>query len=102
MDIVGNDDEKFDYEKINLKAKYNGSTEKMQSLIKKRAVDGKPEDKIGLTYAEWSKKGRLNVKSMSEGPYLVIAEKPGLKKLELQVNKVAGDLLRLNVKLEKI
>jgi len=49
-----------------------------------------------------AKKGRLNVKNMAEGPYLVIAEKPGLKKLELQVNKVAGDLLRLNVKLEKI
>jgi len=49
-----------------------------------------------------AKKGRLNVKNMNEGPYLVIIEKSGLKRLELQVNKVPGDLLRLNVKLEKL
>lgn len=60
LDFIGNDDEKFDYEKIDLKARYNGSTEKMKSLIKKRSIDGKPDDKKGLTYAEWSKKGRLN------------------------------------------
>jgi len=60
LDFVGNDEEKFDYEKVDLKAKYNGSTQKMQSLLKKRTIEGKPEDKKGLTYAEWSKKGRLN------------------------------------------
>lgn len=60
LDFVGNDEEKFDYEKIDLKAQYNGSTRKMESLLKKRAIDGKPEEKKGLTYAEWSKKGRLN------------------------------------------
>jgi DNA (cytosine-5)-methyltransferase 1 len=32
----------------------------MKSLLKKRSIDGKPNDKEGLTYAEWSKKGRLN------------------------------------------
>jgi DNA (cytosine-5)-methyltransferase 1 len=60
LDFVGNDEEKFDYEKVDLKAKYNGLTQKMQSLLKKRSIDGKPEEKKGLTYAEWSKKGRLN------------------------------------------
>ncbi len=60
LDFVGNDEEKFDYEKIDLKLQYNGSTKKMESLLKKRAIDGKPEEKKGLTYAEWSKKGRLN------------------------------------------
>ena len=60
LDFVGNDDERFDYEKVDLKAQYNGSTEKMLSLIKKRNVDGKPNDKQGLSYSEWSKKGRLN------------------------------------------
>jgi DNA (cytosine-5)-methyltransferase 1 len=59
LDFVGNDDEKYDYEKIDLKEKYNGSTEKIQSLLVKRAIDGKPKNE-GLTYAEWSKKGRLN------------------------------------------
>lgn len=72
LDFVGNDEEKFDYEKINLKTKYNGSTEKMQSLIKKRTVDGKPEDKKGLTYSEWSKKGRLNGRfSNAKNPFYV-------------------------------
>jgi DNA (cytosine-5)-methyltransferase 1 len=60
LDFIGNDDERFDYEKINLKAQYNGSTEKMKSLIKKRNVDGKPNENDGLSYSDWSKKGRLN------------------------------------------
>ncbi len=60
LDFIGNDDERFDYEKVDLKAKYNGSTEAMLSLVKKRDADGKPDEKRGLTYAEWSKKGRLN------------------------------------------
>ncbi len=60
LDFVGNDEEKFDYESVDLKAKFNGSTQKMLSLLRKRAIDGKPEENKGLTYAEWSKKGRLN------------------------------------------
>lgn len=60
LDFVGNDDERFDYEKIDLKTQYNGSTEKMKSLIQKRNIDGKPNEKDGLSYSEWSKKGRLN------------------------------------------
>jgi len=60
LDFIGNDEERFNYEKINLKAKFNGSTEKMTSLIHKRNIDGKPNLTDGLTYSEWSKKGRLN------------------------------------------
>ncbi len=60
LDFVGNDDEKFNYEPINLKSKYNGKSEKMKALIKKRDIDGKPDDNKGLTYAEWSKNGRLS------------------------------------------
>lgn len=60
LDFMGNDEEKFDYEKVDLKAKFNGTTEKMKSLIKKRSIDGKIDDRKGITYAEWSKQGRLN------------------------------------------
>ncbi|OYU84443.1 MAG: DNA (cytosine-5-)-methyltransferase [Flavobacterium sp. BFFFF2] len=60
LDFVGNDDERFDYEKIDLKSQYNGSTEKMKSLIQKRNIDGKPNKTGGLSYSEWSRKGRLN------------------------------------------
>jgi DNA (cytosine-5)-methyltransferase 1 len=59
LDFMENDDEKFDYKKIDLKSKYNGTTEKMLDLLKKRTVDGKIDNK-GLLYSEWSKRGRLN------------------------------------------
>jgi DNA (cytosine-5)-methyltransferase 1 len=60
LDFVGNDEEKLYYEKVDLKAKYNGTTEKMLSLVKKRTVDGKIDERKGMTYSEWSKQGRLN------------------------------------------
>lgn len=60
LDFIGNNDEKFNYENIDLKAKYNGTTDQMKSLLKKRSIDGKPNSKNGYTYAEWSKRGRLN------------------------------------------
>lgn len=60
LDFVGNDEERFDYEKINLKTKYNGYTEKMESLIQRRNIDGKPNEDEGLSYSQWSKIGRLN------------------------------------------
>ena len=60
LDFIGNDDERFDYEKIDLKSQYNGSTEKMTSLIQKRNIDGEPNNNDGLSYSEWSKKGRLS------------------------------------------
>lgn len=72
LDFVGNDDEKFNYENIDLKARYNGSTKKMEALIKKRNIDGKPDENKGLTYAEWSKKGRLNGRfSNAKNPFYV-------------------------------
>ena len=62
LDFVNNDDEKYNYEKIDLKSKYNGSTKKMESLIQKRNIDGKPNENDGLSYAAWSKIGRLSVR----------------------------------------
>ena len=59
LDFVGNDEEKFDYEHVDLKSKFNGTTEKMIALLKKRNIDGKIDSK-GMTYADWCKKGRLN------------------------------------------
>ena len=59
LDFLGNDDEKFNYEKVNLKDKFNGTTDKMRALLRNRSIDGKI-DNNGITYAEWSKKGRLN------------------------------------------
>ena len=60
LDFVGNDDERFHYEEIDLKKKDNGNSKQMVALLKKRLIDGKIDTQKGLTYAEWSKKGRLN------------------------------------------
>jgi DNA (cytosine-5)-methyltransferase 1 len=72
LDFVGNDEEKFNYEKVDIKAKYNGTTEKMVSLVKKRTVDGKIDERKGMTYAEWSKQGRLNGRfAKAKNPFYV-------------------------------
>jgi len=60
LDFLGNDDEKYNYEKVDLKDRFNGTTDKMLALLRKRGIDGKVDHKTGFTYAEWSKKGRLN------------------------------------------
>ncbi|MCF8452570.1 MAG: DNA cytosine methyltransferase [Pedobacter sp.] len=71
LDFIGNDDSKLDYEKVDVKAKFNGTSKKLLELIKKRNVDGS-EDSEGLTYAEWSKKGRLNGRFLhSKNPFYV-------------------------------
>ncbi|MCT3761624.1 DNA cytosine methyltransferase [Elizabethkingia anophelis] len=72
LNFIGNDDEKFNYEEIDLKAQYNGMTNQMKSLLKKRLIDGKPNAQNGMTYAEWSKKGRLNGRfSSAKNPFYV-------------------------------
>lgn len=60
LDFLGNDEERFNYERVNIERMYNGSSKKMLQLVRKRDIDGKVEDSGGMTYAEWSKKGRLN------------------------------------------
>ena len=72
LDFVGNDDEKNYYEKVDVKAKFNGTSEKMLSLLKKRSVDGSIDERKGLSYADWSKKGRLNGRfANSKNPFYV-------------------------------
>jgi DNA (cytosine-5)-methyltransferase 1 len=60
LDFVGNNDEAHHYKSINISKQYNGTAKKMKSLLKHRTIDGKPNDSVGNTFSEWSKKGRLN------------------------------------------
>jgi DNA (cytosine-5)-methyltransferase 1 len=60
LDFIGNDEEATDYEEIDLKAKFNGTSKKMSLLLVKRSKDGRITNEVGMTYAEWSRKGRLN------------------------------------------
>jgi DNA (cytosine-5)-methyltransferase 1 len=59
LDFIGNDDERFDYEEVNLEKKYNGTTRQMKALIRSRGIDGKVNPQAGKSYAEWSRNGRL-------------------------------------------
>jgi len=59
LDFVGNGDEKLKYEKVDIPTNYYGTSEKKHNILKRRAVDGEVNEK-GLTYAQWSRKGRLN------------------------------------------
>lgn len=60
LDFLGNNEMAHQYELIDLARQYNGTSEKMQSLIKQRAIDGRPDTRSGQTYSDWSKKGRLS------------------------------------------
>jgi DNA (cytosine-5)-methyltransferase 1 len=59
LDFIGNDEEYSNYEEVDIKTKYNGTSDKLLSLLQVRQIDGKPAMN-GMTFAEWSKKGRLN------------------------------------------
>lgn len=51
LDFLGNNERGTKYQKV--KNTKNG-------IVRKRSIGGKPSNENGLTYAEWSKKGRLN------------------------------------------
>ncbi len=60
LDFIGNDEEATNYEEVDLKARFNGTYEKMKTLLRRRSIDGKVLESAGFTFAEWSRKGRLN------------------------------------------
>lgn len=62
LDFIDINDEKFNYENVDIRARYHDKYEELKALIKKRAIDGRPDEMNGLTYAEWSKVGRLNLR----------------------------------------
>jgi DNA (cytosine-5)-methyltransferase 1 len=59
LDFIGNNQEAHHYELVDISKQYNGTAKKMQSLIRKRTINGKVDSKNGKTFAEWSKEGRL-------------------------------------------
>jgi DNA (cytosine-5)-methyltransferase 1 len=60
LDFLNNGDTRHTYADVDIKAKFNGTSEKMISLLRRRAIDGQVDNTCGLTFAEWSKKGRLS------------------------------------------
>ena len=60
LDFIGNNQEAHYYQPVDISKQYNGTAKKMKNLLKDRSIDGKPLKTKGKTFAEWSKKGRLN------------------------------------------
>jgi len=89
LDFIDNDEVKYDYEPVDVVAKFNGSSERLLSLLKKRTIDGNPETENGFTYAEWSKKGRLNGRFINaKHPFYVRDH----EELELSLSHLAAPL----------
>lgn len=59
LDFIGNNQEFHHYEPVDISTQYNGTAKKMKSLVQKRTIDGKINNKEGKTFADWSKEGRL-------------------------------------------
>mgnify|MGYP003627600813 CR=1 FL=1 len=60
LDFIGNNQEAHHYQSVDISEQYNGTAKKMKSLLKNRSIDGKLLNVKGKTFADWSKKGRLN------------------------------------------
>ncbi len=59
LDFIGNNQEAHHYELVDISRQFNGTAQKMKSLIRKRTVDGKINLQEGKTFSEWSREGRL-------------------------------------------
>ncbi|MBK7945207.1 MAG: DNA cytosine methyltransferase [Flavobacteriales bacterium] len=71
LDFIANDEEKYNYENVDIAAQYNGSAKALKALIRSRAIDGK-NGKAGVkTYAEWSRQGRLGERYNVLPPFYV-------------------------------
>lgn len=60
LDFISNNEEAHTYQKIDISKQYNGTAKKMKSLLKQRKIDGGTVKSNGMTFSDWSKKGRLN------------------------------------------
>ena len=71
LDFIANDEEKYNYEPVDIAAQYNGSAKALKALLRSRTIDGK-NGKAGVkTYAEWSREGRLGVRYNVLPPFYV-------------------------------
>lgn len=60
LDFIGNNQEAHRYQEVDISKQYNGTAKKMKSLLKKRSINGELIKSKGKTFAEWSRRGRLN------------------------------------------
>jgi len=79
LDFIGNNQEAHHYELVSISKQFNGTAEKMKSLLKKRTIEGKENQKTGKSFADWSKEGRLIERYKSKTKPIYVKSFEGLK-----------------------
>ncbi|HET8885999.1 MAG TPA: DNA cytosine methyltransferase [Salinimicrobium sp.] len=82
LDFIGNNQEAHHYELVDISKQFNGTAKKMKSLLKKRTIDGKVNQKTGKLFAEWSKDGRLIERYKPQTKPIYVRNFEGLQKGE--------------------
>ena len=82
LDFIGNDEEATEYAEVDIEARFNGSSKRMLSLLRKRTISGKIEEIAGITYSEWSRKGRLNGRFFNIKPPIYVRNSEEYKEIE--------------------
>lgn len=71
LDFIGNDEEKFNYEPVDIDSQFNGTAKTMKALVKNRSIEGRNGRAGVMTYAEWSRNGRLGQRFQVSPPFYV-------------------------------
>jgi DNA (cytosine-5)-methyltransferase 1 len=71
LDFIANDEEKYNYENVDIAAQFNGSAKALKALLRNRAVDGKNGKAGAKTYADWSREGRFGQRYKVLPPFYV-------------------------------
>lgn len=82
LDFIGNNQEAHHYEPVDISAQFNGSAEKLKSLLKHRTIEGKVDTVTGKTFAGWSKEGRLPKRYSPQVKPFYVRSFDGLKRGE--------------------
>jgi DNA (cytosine-5)-methyltransferase 1 len=82
LDFVGNNQEAHHYEAVDISEQFNGSSEKMMRLLRKRNIDGKENSTSGKSFADWSREGRLLARFQPTSKPFYVKNIEGLQKGE--------------------
>lgn len=82
LDFIGNNEEAHHYQTVDISKQFNGTAKKMESLLRMRTIDGKENAKIGKSFSEWSRNGRLIARYQHKTKPFYVRSFEGLQKGE--------------------
>jgi DNA (cytosine-5)-methyltransferase 1 len=82
LDFIGNNEEAHHYQTVDIPKQFNGTAKKMESLLRMRTIDGKENAKIGKSFSEWSRNGRLIARYQHKTKPFYVRSFEGLQKGE--------------------